>query len=167
MKLLAEIDGKTMEIELRRSGEAVLARVDGREYELEVSEPEPGIYLFKHQAKIFEIFVGRSPTGGATEVKVNGERYDVSIIDPKRLRGSGSDHSQDHGLVEIRSAMPGKVVRLLSSVGENIEKGSGVLVVEAMKMQNELKSPKDGVIKEIRVDEADTVEAGQILAIIE
>jgi biotin carboxyl carrier protein len=63
--------------------------------------------------------------------------------------------------------MPGKVVTILQAVGAPVEKGDGVLVVEAMKMQNELKSPKDGRIKEIRVAEGAAVSAGDILATIE
>ena len=63
--------------------------------------------------------------------------------------------------------MPGKVVRILKAVGDEVAKGDGVIVVEAMKMQNEMKSPKDGVIKEIRVAESDTVGAGDILVVIE
>ena len=63
--------------------------------------------------------------------------------------------------------MPGKVVNILLTVGSPVEKGDGVLVVEAMKMQNELKSPKAGVIKEIRVTEGAAVSASDILATIE
>jgi biotin carboxyl carrier protein len=63
--------------------------------------------------------------------------------------------------------MPGKVVRIIADVGQAVEKGSGVIVVEAMKMQNEMKSPIDGVIKEIRVSEGSTVNAGEVLVVIE
>ena len=63
--------------------------------------------------------------------------------------------------------MPGKLVRILVEVGAEIKQGEGVLVVEAMKMQNEMKAPKDGIVKEIRFAEGATVNAGDILAIIE
>jgi biotin carboxyl carrier protein len=63
--------------------------------------------------------------------------------------------------------MPGKVVRLISNVGEAVEKGDPILVVEAMKMQNDLKAPKAGTVKEIRVVEGSTVSAGDVLAVIE
>jgi biotin carboxyl carrier protein len=166
MKVQAEIDGKTSNVEVRRDGERLFARIDEREYELEVSEPEPGVFLFKHDGRIFNTFA-LERSDGTSEVTVNGTSFDVLIIDPKRLRGSGSDHSHDHGLVEIKTAMPGKVVRILTTVGESVEKGSGVIVVEAMKMQNEMRSPKDGVIKEIRVSEGVTVNAGDVLVVIE
>ena len=63
--------------------------------------------------------------------------------------------------------MPGKVVRFVANPGQDVEKGDGVIVVEAMKMQNELKSPKAGTLKEFRVSEGDTVSAGDVLALVE
>ena len=63
--------------------------------------------------------------------------------------------------------MPGKLVRVLAAEGAAIKQGEGVLIVEAMKMQNEMKSPKDGIVKEIRVSEGTTVNAGDVLAVIE
>jgi len=166
MKLQAEIDGKTSKVEVRRDGERVFAHVDDRVYELEASEPEPGVFLLKHNGRVFNAFAFKKPDG-TSEVTVNGKSFHVQIIDPKRLRGSGGNESHDHGLAEIKTAMPGKVVRILTSVGETVEKGSGVIVVEAMKMQNELRSPKDGVIKEIRVSDGATVNAGDVLMVIE
>ncbi|MBA2621364.1 MAG: biotin/lipoyl-binding protein, partial [Acidobacteria bacterium] len=71
------------------------------------------------------------------------------------------------GAAEIKTAMPGKVVRVLAVEGAEIKAGDGVLIVEAMKMQNEMKAPKDGIVKEIRVVEGATVNAGDVLAIIE
>ena len=63
--------------------------------------------------------------------------------------------------------MPGKVVRIIAEAGAAVQKGDGIIVVEAMKMQNEMKSPKDGVVKEIRVSEGSTVNAGEVLVVIE
>jgi biotin carboxyl carrier protein len=166
MKLQAEIDGKTSDVEVRRDGDRLFARVDGQEYELEVSEPEPGVFLLKHNGCVFNTFA-LERSDGSIEVNLNGKSFSIQVTDPKRLRGSGSEHSHDHGLVEIKTAMPGKVVRILTAVGKSVEKGSGVIVVEAMKMQNEMRSPKDGVIKEIRVSEGVTVNAGEVLVVIE
>jgi len=164
MKFHAELGDNTHEIEIKREDGKVFARVDDREYELEVSEPEPGVYLFKHDGKIIEASVS---TGDPTQVRIGPNELEVKLIDPKRLRGSGKGHEHGDGLAEIKTAMPGKVVAILQAVGASVEKGDGVLVVEAMKMQNELKSPKDGVIKEIRVTEGAAVSAGDILATIE
>lgn len=169
MKLQAAVEGEKHEIEITREGERIRARVDDRDYELEASEPEPNVYLLKHKGKIFEAFV--SPQKNAAEplsIRVGSAEFDIVIADPKRLRGtSGTGGDDASGKVEIKTAMPGKVVRILKAIGDTVEKGEGVIVVEAMKMQNEMKSPKDGTIKDIRVAESDTVGAGDVLVVIE
>ena len=164
MKLHAELDGNNHEVEIKHDDAKVFARVDDREYELEVSEPEPGVYLLKHDGKIFEASVSG---GDPAQVRIGSNQLEVKLIDPKRLRGAGAAHEHGDGLAEIKTAMPGKVVNVLQSVGASVEKGDGIMVVEAMKMQNELKSPKAGVIKEIRITEGAAVSAGDILATIE
>ena len=161
MKLKAELNDETHELDVRREDGRVFARVDDREYELDVSEPEPGVYLFKHNGRVFEAFVS------GEQVNIGRHSLEVNIIDPKRLRGSASLAAHDTGHAEIKTAMPGKVVRILRSKGETVAKGEGVIVVEAMKMQNEMKSPRDGTIGDIRVGEGDTVGAGDVLVVID
>lgn len=162
MKLGAQIDGNSHEIEIKRDGSRISATVDGREYELEASEPEAGVYLLKYDNRVFEVYV--SPDG---MVNVGGHQLEVKISDPKRLRGARGDAEHGDGTAEIKTAMPGKIVRILVAVGDEVEKGDGVIVVEAMKMQNEMKAPKAGIVKQINVKEGDTVNAGDILAVIE
>jgi biotin carboxyl carrier protein len=67
----------------------------------------------------------------------------------------------------VQSPMPGKVVKVLCAVGEEVKSGQGVVVVEAMKMENELKAPRDGKVKSVSVKEGQAVEAGQTLATLE
>jgi biotin carboxyl carrier protein len=168
MKLQAELNNEKHEIEIKREGEKVFAEIDGRSYELETSEPEPNVFLFKNENKVYEIFV--SPRANATEpfnVKVKNSEFEINLIDPKRLRGAGAGAEHGEGVAEIKTAMPGKVVRVLARQGAEIKMGEGVIVVEAMKMQNEMKSPKDGIVKEIRFAEGETVNAGDVLAVIE
>jgi biotin carboxyl carrier protein len=168
MKLKAEVDGTTYDLEIERDGGHVYARVDDREYKLDASEPEPGVFLLKHDGHIFEAFTSDAAgSDNMIEVDLRGRRSYIDLIDPKRLRGSGAEHAHGDGLAEIRTAMPGKIVRIIANVGDTVEKGSGVIVVEAMKMQNEMRSPKDGVVKEVRVAEGSTVNAGELLVIIE
>jgi len=168
MKLKGEIGDKTYDIEIRLDGENVSAIIDGDPYDAEISQLEPNVFLIKREGKIFEAYVvpATRPDSPKT-VSVNGRDIEVKLTDPKRLRGTGADTDHGDGLAEIRTAMPGKVVRILLETGAAVEKGDGVLVVEAMKMQNELKSPKSGSVTEIRVSEGDTVAAGDVLAIIE
>ncbi len=168
MKLQAELNNEKHEIEIKREGEKIFAKIDEREYELEGSEPEPNVYLLKNAGRIYEVFVSPQKIAGELmQVRVGTNEFEISIIDPKRLRGKGSDAEHGDGSAEIKTAMPGKIVRVLAEQGAEIKQGESVIVVEAMKMQNEMKSPKDGIVKEIRFSEGSTVNAGDILAIIE
>ena len=168
MKLTAELAGEKYEISLRQTGESVSAEIDGRAYELEAHQIEPNVYLLKHENKIYQIFVAPNEKTGAP-FSVNLQNYDLEIklTDPKRMRSAAGAGANADGAAEIKTAMPGKVVRVLVEQGSAVKQGDGVLIVEAMKMQNEMKSPKDGTIKEIRTSEGATVNAGDILAIIE
>jgi biotin carboxyl carrier protein len=167
MKLHAEIGDTKHEIEIKREDGKVFADVDGRTYELEVSEPESGVYLLKHNGHVVEAVTSAGKSAEPVNVRIGSHEFDIKLVDPKRLRSTDSGAHHEDGVVEIKAAMPGKVVRVLLHVGSAVEKGDSVLVVEAMKMQNELKSPKTGVVKNIRVDEGSTVSAGDVLATIE
>ncbi len=168
MKLHSQIGESIHNIEIKRDGEKVLAKVDDREYELEASEPEPNVFLLKHAGRVHEFYVAPAAQPGSPQiVSSRNADVEVSLIDPKRLRGSGIAGASADGLAEIKTMMPGKVVRLIAGVGDSVEKGDAVMVVEAMKMQNDLKAPKAGIVKEIRVSEGSTVAAGDVLAVVE
>ncbi|MDQ6788601.1 MAG: biotin/lipoyl-binding protein [Acidobacteriota bacterium] len=168
MKLIAELDDEKYEIALKQNGENISAEIDGRAYELEAHAVEPNVYLLKHENKIYQIFV--APNEKANEpfsVNVGNFNFEIKLTDPKRKRSAVGASANAGGAAEIKTAMPGKVVRVLAEQGAEIKAGDGVLIVEAMKMQNEMKAPKDGTVKEIRVVEGATVNAGDVLAIIE
>ena len=104
---------------------------------------------------------------GLFAVTAGGQTYDIAVVDPKRLRTGENTAAHSTGSAQIISPMPGKVVRILVESGAPIEVGAGVLVVEAMKMQNEMKSPKAGIVTSINVEVGATVSAGDVLAVIE
>jgi len=162
MKLQAELNKQTYEIEIKRDGENVFAKIDDREYRLAASEIEPNVYLLKNENQIFQVFAAPNSI-----VNINNHQLEINLIDPKRLRGVKTNAEHAGGTAEIKTAMPGKLVRILVEEGAEVKQGEGVLIVEAMKMQNEMKSPKDGIIKEIRFAIGATVNAGDVLAIIE
>ena len=167
MKIQAKIGGEKLNIEVTRHDGTVAVNVDGREYMLDVSQPEPNIYSFRNGSQVVEAFVSPGTIAGNSKVTVKGHEFEIDLTDPKRLRGSGVESDTTTGSAEIKTAMPGKVVRVLVDQGATVEKGDGVIIVEAMKMQNEMKSPKDGLVKEIRTTEGATVNAGDVLAVIE
>jgi len=104
--------------------------------------------------------------GTAKEVWVNGRVLAMEVFDPRDLR-PGQGAIANHGRQEIAASMPGKVIRVLVGPGDTVEEGQGLVVVEAMKMQNEMKSPKSGRVAEVRVRPDATVGAGEVLVVVE
>ena len=111
------------------------------------------------------IQVNAVPVGGSLEVLAGDSRYTLAFSDP-RDRKSGVRSAGAHGPVEVRSQMPGKIIKVLVKEGQEIEEGDGLFIVEAMKMQNETRSPKAGVVQRVHVAEGATVAAGELLALV-
>ena len=167
MRLKAELSGETYELSIRREGVRVFAEVGGRAYELEARAVGAGEYLLLHEGRVYECRVDRRAGGSPLSVSVGGDEYEVTLTDPKHLRGAGVAHGAGEGRAQVVAPMPGKVVRVLVEHGQAVEAGQGVVVVEAMKMQNELKSPKSGTVAELRAEPGATVNAGEVLAVVE
>lgn len=165
VKLKAVIGDREQDFDVQINGASLRAEIDGRVYELELREPEPGCYLFFRDTEVHECRVSKTHDG--FDVSLRGGNYMVEIVDPKRLRSGQDADRHHHGLAEITAPMPGKVVRVHTETGATVEKGAGVVVVEAMKMQNEMKSPRAGVVVSINVKPGDTVNAGDVLAVVE
>ena len=170
MKLEIELQGKLLAAEFSfADGEAELKQA-GQTYAAQVSEPEPGLFVVLLNNRIYRCTLERRPDG-LTEVTVNHEtdwqRIPVAVRDKKRLRGNAGGGANAAGKVSLISPMPGKIVRVLVSTGDEVLANQGVLIVEAMKMQNEVLSPKAGKVAEIRVTEGQTVNTGETLAVIE
>lgn len=168
MKLKAVVADREEELRLKLKDGKVAAEIGGRLYKLQVREIEADSYLFFHNTEVHECRVSaRVAAKDAFDVTVGGRSYAVTIVDPKRLRSAQNSDRHHHGVAEILAPMPGKVVRVQIEAGATVEKGAGVVVVEAMKMQNEMKSPRAGVVVSINVKAGDTVNAGDLLAVVE
>jgi biotin carboxyl carrier protein len=165
MKLEAKIGDSTHSVEIDEQAGRFRLVVDGREHEGEVLRPQPGVYTFFVGSRVVEARVGVIPGAETVRVKVGDRSADVLVIDRKQ-RHAGSDGG-DEGRQVLVAPMPGKVVAVFASPGDAVERGKGILVVEAMKMQNEVRSAKDGTVVEVRVAVGDTVNAGQLLAVVE
>jgi biotin carboxyl carrier protein len=170
MKLIAEVEGRSYALDVRREGARVEASVDGRRYELEARETEAGAFLLLAAGgRVYECRANRATAGagGTREVQIGDEVFQVKLIDPKRLRGARGAGVEASGRAQVTASMPGKVVRVLVEAGASVEAGDGLVVVEAMKMQNELKSPKSGTVVEVRAGAGATVNAGDVLVVVE
>jgi biotin carboxyl carrier protein len=104
------------------------------------------------------------PALDSVRVQIGAHSAEVRVIDRKRRRAGA--HSGGEGEQTLCAPMPGKVVAILASVGDAVDVGQGIVVVEAMKMQNEVKAAMAGVVADIRVGIGDTVNAGQVLGSI-
>lgn len=146
------------------------ARIGGKEVrfasteDADVREVEPGVYSILHAACSYEAQVVKGEAGFS--VRLGGRVFEVEIYDP-RDGASGAGAKLGEGRQIVKAPMPGKVVRTLVAVGDAVEAGQGIAVVEAMKMQNEMKALKAGRVVELRVAAGDTVGAGSVLAVVE
>lgn len=168
IKLKAELGGKDHQISIQRSDSNIAAEIDGRKYRLELRDLGEGAYLLIDGHTIYNCHVMdvvNQP--GDLEVTLRGISYKLKLIDPKRLRSAQSGTAHHKGAAEIVAPMPGKVVRVLVESGVEVDAGAGILVVEAMKMQNEMKAPKAGKVVSINAVVGATVNAGDVLAVIE
>lgn len=166
MKLAVSIGRRNEEIDFVDSAGNASLTIGDRRYAGQVSQPEKGLFLVLIEGRVYRCLIEQTPAGD-TEVLVNGERYAIAVRDLKHLRGGHGEGADSHGPASLLAPMPGKLVRVLCAEGDVVTAGQGVLVVEAMKMQNEVQSPRAGMVSKIRVSEGQTVNAGEVLAIIE
>ena len=156
---------KKYRVELQRDGAGWKCKLNGRELPLDVTSAQNGVLSILLDGKSYE--VKQEITSAETNVVVGQERYSVAVRDPRSLRSRRSGGASEQGIKKIIAPMPGKIVRLLAKEGSAVQAGQSVIVIEAMKMQNELKAPKNGMLKKINVSEGAAVEAGQALAEVE
>jgi acetyl/propionyl-CoA carboxylase alpha subunit len=158
------IDGRHYRLELTQFEGRWSCRLDGRQIEVDAVLARPDVLSLRIGNQAYEVKCER--VGGDLHLWVGSVRFAAEVRDPRSLR-SRVHSVDDHGPQKLTAPMPGKVVRILVAQGAEVEAGAGVLVVEAMKMQNEVKSPKKGTIQKILIDEGAAVNAGDILAIVE
>jgi biotin carboxyl carrier protein len=158
------IDGKNYRLDLNRVDGRWTCRLDGRDVEVEAVLARPDVLSLRIGNVAYEVKSERLVND--LYLWVGSSRFAVELRDPRSLRGRLRTRDEQ-GPKKITAPMPGKVVRLLLHEGDEVEVGSGVAVVEAMKMQNEIKSPKKGTIKKILVGEGAAVNAGDVLSIVE
>jgi biotin carboxyl carrier protein len=158
------INGNKHQLELDRTENGWSCRLDGRDIPVDAVLARPDVLSLRVGDRAFEVKCER--VGSETHFWVGSERFAVEVRDPRSLRGRVRT-ADEHGPKKLTAPMPGKVVRILTAQGELIDAGGGVVVVEAMKMQNEVKSPKKGTIQKILVSVGAAVNAGDVLAIVE
>jgi biotin carboxyl carrier protein len=168
MRLNATIGDYQTDVQIERHGSRVVAEIDGRRYILEVRESGPDGYLLISRGRVFNCRIeGRAESSNRIGVIVGTTNYAVTLTDPRRLGNATAASAHGDDAARIIASMPGKVVRVLVEVGAKVEAGDGIIVVEAMKMQNEMKSPKAGTVIALNTQTGATVNGGDVLAVIE
>jgi biotin carboxyl carrier protein len=158
------IDGKNYRLELTRSDGRWDCRLDGREVVVDAVLARRDVLSVLLGSKAYEIKRERSATD--MHLWVGSVRYAVQVRDPRSLRGRARA-DDGKGPRKLVAPMPGKIVRVLVREEADVEAGQGIVVVEAMKMQNEIKSPKNGVVRKMLAVEGAAVNAGDVLAVVE
>jgi len=158
------IDGKGYRLELGRAEGRWSCRLDGKEIEVDAVLARPDVLSLRIGNKAYEVKCER--VGSELHLWVGSRRFASEVRDPRSLRGRARA-ADDQGPRRLTAPMPGKVVRVLAREGSEVESGAGLLVVEAMKMQNEIKSPKRGTVQKMLVAEGAAVNAGDVLVIVE
>ncbi len=159
------IGERSHRVELNRSDSGWSCKLDGRPVPLDVATTQEGVLSILVGGKSYE--VKQEISAGEASIVVGHRRFPAAVRDPRSLRSRRDAEAGTQGVRKISAPMPGKVVRILALVGEEVEASQGVVVIEAMKMQNELKAPKKGVIRKLNVSEGAAVVAGQTLAEVE
>jgi biotin carboxyl carrier protein len=163
MKYSVRIGGKTRAVELTRNSEKWRIFLDGNLLDVDAVEVAPNTFSILFEGESFEVRVASLPDGSLT-LHTGVSEFTAEVEDPRAWRGRRHGSIEAEGRQQIAAPMPGKVVRILVSAGETVEVGQGLLVVEAMKMQNEIRSPKSGRVEKLFVSEGQAVNAGDVLA---
>ena len=166
MTLELEIGGRKCQVEIEpanRPGEWNVL-IDGKPVQADAHLIRPGVLSLLIEGKSHRIVL--DPGHAEPALHLQAQRIPYSIEDTRSLRARRR-HAHAEGPVKLQASMPGRVVRVLVEEGDAVAAHQGVLVIEAMKMQNELKAPREGRIVEVRVSAGDTVSGGDILAVIE
>jgi biotin carboxyl carrier protein len=158
------IDGKKFRLELNQLDGRWECSLNGEAVEVDAVLARRDVLSVIIGGKAYE--VKRERTATDMHLWVGPIRYAVQLRDPRSLRGRPSADN-GKGPRKLVAPMPGKVVRILAAESTEVEAGQGVLVVEAMKMQNEIRSPKKGVVRKIVAAEGAAVNAGDVLAVVE
>jgi biotin carboxyl carrier protein len=163
MKYDVRIGGKTRVVELARNSEKWRISLDGNLLDVDAVEVAPNTFSILFEGESFEVRVAPLPDGSLT-LHTGVSEFTAEVEDPRAWRGRRHSSIEAEGRQQIAAPMPGKVVRVLVNAGDPVEVGQGLLVVEAMKMQNEIRSPKSGRLEKLFVSEGQAVNAGDLLA---
>lgn len=166
MKIEVHINNRPRIVGITREAGGWRFSLDGEQVDADAVEIAPNIFSVLLNGKSHEVRITPTPTG-ALSLQTAHREFLAEVLDSRAWRGRRHGALEAEGRQQILAPMPGKIVRVLVQAGEKVELGQGLLVVEAMKMQNEIRSPKSGVLERLMVKEGQPVNAGEVLAWID
>jgi biotin carboxyl carrier protein len=164
LKISLKIRGHTRVVEVLNSDGRMSFAVDACPVDADWTAIAPGLYSILLSGRSFEAHIKEAPHGDLI-VTIEGHDFVFTIDDPRQWRRRGAAFEAE-GKQQVIASMPGKVVQLLVSVGDAVRAGQGLAVIEAMKMQNEVRSPRSGTVERLLVAPGQAVNAGEILAVV-
>ncbi len=165
MKFEIQIDKRTRVVELQRNSDRWSIILDGDLVDADAVEIAPGIFSILLDGKSHEVRITPTPAGTLT-LQTGRQEFTAEVLDPRAWRGRRHGALEAEGRQQILAPMPGKIVRVLVQTGDKVQAGQGLLVVEAMKMQNEIRSPKSGTVERLLAKEGQPVNAGELLCVV-
>ncbi len=159
MKLQVEARGMELELDANRSTEGWKIETAEQDYDCNIEQVQEGVFSLLINHRSFLVSIGDSHSG---QVNVNGRPFQITILDEihVRLRELGWTANQEEPDQVIRAQIPGLITRIFPRLGDRVEPGQPLFLMEAMKMENEIKAPHGGIVKQIFVDAGETVEKG-------
>jgi biotin carboxyl carrier protein len=170
MKFEVQLTGssgkKLRSVELERIADRWKITLDGQLVDADAVEITPTTLSLLLDGQSYEVRLSPAPDG-VLKIQTGLQEFTAEVADPRAWRGRRHGTLEAEGRQQVVAPMPGKVVRVLVKAGDQVEAGQGLLVVEAMKMQNEIRSPKGGTVERVHVKEGQPVNAGDVLAWVE
>ncbi|MGH8011106.1 MAG: biotin/lipoyl-containing protein [Candidatus Binataceae bacterium] len=165
-RYIATVEGRQHEVEMEElAGNRIRATLGGHAFEADIERVGDSSFSVLVDHRSFDLDVMHE--GEEMVVSVRGALTHVTLVDSARSRKPAGSRPQAQGRAELKAMMPGRVINVLVNPGDEVAFQQGVVVVEAMKMENELKASKAGKVAEVKVTAGQTVEKGDILLIIE
>jgi len=159
------VNGKSHRLELEKAAAGWECRLNGQPVNIDAVITRGDVLSLLVDGHAYEI--KREQTATDLHMWVGTTCFAVELRDPRSLRSRNKTGGDEKGPRKLLAAMPGRIVRLLVAENSEVEAGQGIVVVEAMKMQNEIKSPKKGIVKKISAIPGAAVNPGDVLAIVE
>ncbi len=160
----ATVAGRTLRVEVRpREDGRFTVTLDGRALDVDYQPAGGDFASLLVDGRSYEAGLERLEHG--YRVVLTEDTLDVELLDA--ARGAVVSKKGQSGIAKVSAPMPGKIVKLLVETGQLVAAGQGLLVMEAMKMENEIRSPREGRVREVRVAERQAVETGALLVVVD